>query len=154
MVQVLFVCLGNICRSPMAEAVFRKMVDNEGLNQQIYIDSAATSSWEHGNPVHRGTRERPAREGISTVGMYSRILNDDDLSADYIIGMDESNIMNIEKFLRNRHSGRVNRLLEYAGEDRDILDPWYTDDFDTTYNDVVKGCKALLEFIKKYDFSM
>ena len=154
MVQVLFVCLGNICRSPMAEAVFRKMVDAEGLNQQIYIDSAATSSWEHGNPVHRGTRKRLAKEGISTVGMYSRILNDDDLSADYIIGMDESNIINIEKFLRNRHSGRVNRLLEYAGEDRDILDPWYTDDFDTTYNDVVKGCKALLKFIKKYDFNM
>ena len=138
----------------MAEAVFRKMVDAEGLNQQIYIDSAATSSWEHGNPVHRGTRARLAKEGISTVGMYSRILNDDDLSADYIIGMDESNIINIEKFLRNRHSGRVNRLLEYAGEYRDILDPWYTDDFDTTYNDVVKGCKALLEFIKKYDFNM
>ena len=154
MVQVLFVCLGNICRSPMAEAVFRKMVDAEGLNQQIYIDSAATSSWEHGNPVHRGTRKRLAKEGISTIGMYSRILNDDDLSADYIIGMDESNIINIEKFLRNRHSGRVTRLLEYAGEDRDILDPWYTDDFDTTYNDVVKGCKALLEFIKKYDFNM
>ena len=154
MVQVLFVCLGNICRSPMAEAVFRKMVDAEGLNQQIYIDSAATSSWEHGNPVHRGTRARLAKEGISTVGMYSRILNDDDLSADYIIGMDESNIINIEKFLRNRHSGKVSRLLEYAGEDRDILDPWYTDDFDTTYNDVVKGCKALLEFIKKYDFNM
>ena len=154
MVQVLFVCLGNICRSPMAEAVFRKMVDAEGLNQQIYIDSAATSSWEHGNPVHRGTRKRLAKEGISTVGMYSRILNDDDLSADYIIGMDESNIINIEKFLRNRHSGKVSRLLEYAGEDRDILDPWYTDDFDTTYNDVVKGCKALLEFIKKYDFNM
>ena len=154
MVQVLFVCLGNICRSPMAEAVFRKMVDAEGLNQQIYIDSAATSSWEYGNPVHRGTRKRLAKEGISTVGMYSRILNDDDLSADYIIGMDESNIINIEKVLRNRHSGKVNRLLEYAGEDRDILDPWYTDDFDTTYNDVVKGCKALLEFIKKYDFNM
>ena len=154
MVQVLFVCLGNICRSPMAEAVFRKMVDNEGLNQQIYIDSEATSSWEHGNPVHRGTRKRLAREGISTVGMYSRILNDDYLAADYIIGMDESNIINIEKFLRNRHSVRVNRLLEYAWEYRDILDPWYTDDFDTTYNDVVKGCKALLEFIKKYDFNM
>ena len=104
MVQVLFVCLGNICRSPMAEAVFRKLVNDEGLDNQIYIDSAATSSWEHGNPVHRGTRERLKKEGIGTDGMYSRILNDDDLSANYIIGMDKSNIENIKKFLKNRYS--------------------------------------------------
>jgi len=81
-------------------------------------------------------------------------LNDDGLSANYIIGMDKSNIENIKKFLKNRYSGKVQRLLEFAGEDRDILDPWYTDDFDTTYNDVVKGCKALLNFIKKYDLSI
>lgn len=81
-------------------------------------------------------------------------MNDDDLSANYIIGMDKSNIENIKKFLKNRYSGKVQRLLEFAGEDRDILDPWYTDDFDATYNDVVKGCKALLNFIKKYDLSI
>lgn len=79
MVKVLFVCLGNICRSPMAEAVFRDMVEKENLSEKIKIDSAATSSWEHGNPVHHGTREKLAEVGISVEGMYSRPLNDNDL---------------------------------------------------------------------------
>ena len=130
------------------------MVTEEGLSHQIYIDSAATSSWEHGNPVHRGTRKRLEIEGISTVGMYSRILNDDDLIFDYIIGMDENNILNIEKFIQKRSNARIQRLLEFAGEDRDIEDPYYTNDFDTTYDDVMKGCEALLSFIKKHDFNI
>ncbi len=154
MIQVLFVCLGNICRSPMAEAVFRKMVTDEGLIHQIHIDSAATSSWEQGNPVHRGTRRRLELEGISTSGMYSRMLNNDDLSFNYIIGMDKSNIHNIEKFVQNRSVAKIQKLLEFAGEDRDIEDPYYTGDFDVTYNDVLKGCKALLSFIKRHDFNM
>ena len=96
MVKVLFVCLGNICRSPMAEAIFRDMVEKEGLGEKILIDSAATSSWEHGNPVHSGTRKELAKIGIGVEGMYSRILNDNDLDADYIVGMDDSNIENIK----------------------------------------------------------
>lgn len=151
MVKVLFVCLGNICRSPMAEAVFRDMVEKENLSDKIIIDSAATSSWEHGNPVHHGTREKLATVGISVVGMHSRPLDERDLDADYIVGMDDSNIVNIKKFIRNRKTGEVRKLLEYAGEDRIIDDPWYTGDFDATYRDVVKGCKALLEKIKKED---
>ena len=131
MVKVLFVCLGNICRSPMAEAIFRDMVEKEGLSEKILIDSAATSSWEHGNPVHSGTRKELAKVGIGVEGMYSRILNDNDLDADYIVGMDDSNIENIKKFIADRETGEVKKLLEYAGEDRIIDDPWYTGDFKT-----------------------
>ena len=107
MVKVLFVCLGNICRSPMAEAIFRDMVEKEGLSEKILIDSAATSSWEHGNPVHSGTRKELAKVGIGVEGMYSRILNDNDLDADYIVGMDDSNIENIKNLLQVEKQERL-----------------------------------------------
>lgn len=149
MVKVLFVCLGNICRSPMAESLFRKMVDDENLSEKIFIDSAATSNWEVGNPVHIGTRKRLEKENISVAGMYARQLSSEDLEFDYIVGMDNSNIEDINKFISGRKSGEVKKLLEYAGDDSSIADPWYTGDFDKTFEDVEKGCKALLQKIKE-----
>ena len=148
-VKVVFVCLGNICRSPMAEAVFRKMVHEEGLEDKITIDSAATSTWEHGNPVHHGTRKKLEEHGISAKGLVSRTLDETDLDADYILGMDASNVRNIHSFVDGKSDATVARLLEVAGVARDIADPWYTGDFDATYRDVTLGCKALLEQLKQ-----
>lgn len=147
MIKVIFVCLGNICRSPMAEAVFTSLVKEKGLSDRIIIDSAATSSWEHGNPVHSGTRERLAKENISVNGMYSRPLTENDLSADYLIGMDQQNIGNIKRFAGNDFTGEIKLLLQYANREDEIADPYYTGDFETTYQDVLQGCQGLLDYL-------
>lgn len=147
MIKVVFVCLGNICRSPMAEFVFRRMVTEEGLSDKISISSAATSSYEINNPVHRGTQSILKKYNISCDGKYARKLNEDDFSADYLIGMDESNIYNIKKVLKN-NTVIVKKLLEFSNDNRDIEDPYYTLDFQKTYDDVKKGCEGLLQFLK------
>ncbi|MBG9980891.1 low molecular weight phosphotyrosine protein phosphatase [Facklamia sp. DSM 111018] len=149
MVKVLFFCLGNICRSPMAEAVFRNLLKEEEIEEHFYVDSAGTSDEEAGNPVHPGTKERLAREGIGVEGIYSRPLQESDLSFDYIIGMDASNMRNFKRFDQGRSKAKIAKLLSFAGEESDIADPWYTGDFEQTYQDVYRGCQALLEEIKK-----
>lgn len=146
--HILFVCLGNICRSPMAESVMAALLDQAGLTDQVSLDSAATSSWEAGKPPHRGTVEELARRGVPLVETRSRPLNEADLQADYIIGMDASNMDDIQAFLAGRSQAVVAPLLTFSGQDRDIADPWYTGDFSQTYQDVLTGCQSLLVCVK------
>ena len=146
--KILFVCHGNICRSPMAEFVMRDLISKEKLN--ISVASAATSYEEIGNGVHRGTRAKLAQYGISTEGKYAVHMEKSDyLKYDYIIGMDSMNIRNILRITGGDPDGKVHTLLSFAGSNRDIADPWYTGNFDKTYEDVSAGCKALLTHIKE-----
>jgi protein-tyrosine phosphatase len=145
MTKILFICHGNICRSPMAEFVMKDMVEKAGISDEFYIASAATSTEELSNPVYPGTRKRLAKEGISVAGKYSVLLKRTDYEKyDYLIGMDSRNIANMLRLFGGDPDGKVCRLLDYGSSPRDIADPWYTGDFDLTYDDVCEGCEALL----------
>ena len=149
MIQVLFVCHGNICRSPMAEFVLRDMVTKRGMGDKFQISSAATSMEEIGNSVHRGTREKLKQQGISTEGKYAVKLKKQDYEKyDYIIAMDQNNLKNIKKIVGEDKQKKVSLLLSFAQENRDIADPWYTGNFDVTYEDILEGCSHLLEHLK------
>jgi len=148
-IKILFVCHGNICRSPMAEFVMKDMVKRKGLSEQFEIHSAATSTEEIGNPVYPPARRTLSEHGISCDGKIARRMIKGDYDYhDYIIAMDKNNVRNIEKIVGNDKDRKISLLLSYAGIDRDISDPWYTGNFEATWNDVVKGCKGLLEHIE------
>ena len=154
MIQILFVCLGNICRSPMAEAVMKHLIEKEGLSSKVKVDSAATSSWHIGDPPHRGTQSKLNEYGISTTGMKGRQLQKEDFEAfDYIIGMDNSNVENICQMLGQPNHPKIFRFLDITSHKKDVPDPYYTGDFQETYDLVEEGCKTLLQKIKK-DFKL
>ena len=145
MIKILFVCHGNICRSPMAEFIMKDMVEKQGIANEFYIASAATSMEEIGNPVHHGTRDRLAREGISTAGKCAHLMEPGDCQKyDYIIGMDNWNYRNILRIVGKDKEHKVSLLLDYTDHPRDVADPWYTGDFEKTYEDVTAGCRGLL----------
>ena len=148
MTKILFICHGNICRSPMAEFVMKHMVRERGLEKGFYIASAATSREEIGNDIHYGTRAKLREEGIPFARRQAVQLRLEDYEKyDYLIAMDRNNLHNIQRIIGEDPAGKVRLLLEFAGEYRDIADPWYTGNFDETYEDVTKGCEALLEFV-------
>lgn len=151
MIRVLFVCLGNICRSPMAEAVFRHLVKKEGLQDKIEVDSAGLGSWHVGNPPHRGTRDILDQHNISYDGLVARQFQTEDLHQfDYIVAMDNDNIAGINRLKRENPRAQVAKLMDFVKEAREseVPDPYYTGNFDYVYSLVTEGCQALLEHIK------
>ena len=147
MIRVLFVCLGNICRSPMAEAIMRDLIEERGLTSKIKVDSAGTSSNHVGETPHKGTREKLKEMNISTSGMKARQLSTSDLDFNYIVCMDTSNVKNTRDMLRAHDDTKIFRFLDLTPHKKDVPDPWYTGDFQETYELCVEGCEALLERI-------
>ena len=162
MIKILFICLGNICRSPLAEFYFKDLAAKHNLSAEFYIESAATSYEETGNPVHPGTRKKLAAAGISCAGKTARCMEREDYRKfDYLIGMDQANIRNITQIAGGDPEKKIYKMLEFAGDgwkelkagkrnpDKvpNVADPWYTGNFDDTWRDVTAGCQGLLKFL-------
>lgn len=145
MTRILFICLGNICRSTMAEFVMKDLVRKNGLENQFHIESAATSDDEIGNPVYPQTRAKLAEHGITCEGKTARMMTAADYDAfDLLIGMEASNIRNMQRICGGDPAGKMHLLLDYTDRQGDISDPWYSRDFDSTWRDVDEGCRGLL----------
>ena len=146
MIRVMFVCHGNICRSTMAQCILSDMVQKKNLGDEFVIESSATSTEEIGNPIHRGTVNKLNEVGIKVLNHRAVQLKKSDLEKyDYFIAMDSANVRNMKRILGD--GSNIHPLLEYAGLDRDIADPWYTGDFDKTYEDVVLGLEGFLKHL-------
>ena len=135
MIKIMFVCHGNICRSPMAEALFRHMIREEGLSDRVFIDSSATSYEEIGNPVHPGTRNKLKRSDLDEY--------------DYIFTMDQNNMNNIKREFGSIDQSKVMKFMDLTDHPRDISDPWYTGNFDQTYDDIYESCLCLMKLVKE-----
>ena len=150
MIRVLFLCHGNICRSTMAESVFSHLVTNRGLASDFEISSAATSREEIGNPPHHGTVRKLRQVGIPVIPHRAVQMTKSDYEYyDYLIGMDTYNIRNMNRITGGDPQNKIYKLPSFAGKSKDIADPWYTGNFDETYDDVLEGCEALLDFLTR-----
>ena len=149
MIKVLFVCHGNICRSPMAEFILRDMVRTRNLAAEFHIESAATSTEEIGNPVYPPARRMLAAHGISCAGKTARQMTKQDYAYyDLLIGMDHANLRNMRRICGGDPDGKLHLLLDYTNRPGEVADPWYTDDFQSTWEDVTEGCQGLLKALE------
>ncbi len=150
MIKVLFICHGNICRSTMAQSIFSHMVKQRGLEDKFEIDSAATSREEIGNSPHYGTVRKLQKEGIHVISHKARQMTRKDYEYyDYLIGMDTANIRNMNAISGGDKEGKIYKMLSFAGSGRDVADPWYTGDFDATYQDIVAGLEGFFKEIER-----
>ena len=149
MTKILFVCHGNICRSPMAEFVMKDLVKKAGLESEFLIESAATSTEEIGNPVYSPARRKLAEHGIDCAGKTARQLKNEDYDQyDLLIGMDRANLQNMHRICGGDFDGKIHLLMEFTDRPDDVADPWYTGDFESTWQDVLEGCRELLQAVK------
>ncbi|MGN0963280.1 MAG: low molecular weight protein-tyrosine-phosphatase [Clostridia bacterium] len=149
MIKILFICHGNICRSPMSEFVMKDMVKRAGLEREIYVASAAVSREEMGNPVYPPAKKKLAEHGIGCEGHRARQMTKEDYAEyDYLIAMDASNLRLMERFCNGDPQHKVSLLLDCTDRPGSVADPWYTGNFDATWNDVNEGCSGLLAFLK------
>lgn len=147
MIRVLFVCLGNICRSPMAEFIMKDIVNKKGISNKFIIDSAGTSDEEHGNPIYPPAREKLDKEGIPYSARGARKINSSDYDKyDYILCMDRINELNIKEVFNDKYH-KVFRLLDFSKNPRDISDPWYTRNFNVCYDELCEGINSFLEYL-------
>ena len=153
MTRVLFICHGNICRSPMAEFVMKNLVREAKLESRFHIESAATSTEEIGNPVYPPARRKLAEHGIDCTGKTARQLRNEDYDRfDLLIGMDKANLRNMYRMCGGDFDGKLHLLMEYADRpEAEVADPWYTGDFETTWRDVLAGCQGLLDFLRNQE---
>ena len=150
MIKVLFICHGNICRSTMCESVLTHIVKQRHMDHLFEINSAATSREEIGNTPHYGTVNKLRQVGIPVVPHRAVQMTAKDYDYyDYLIGMDSANIRNMNRIAGGDPDGKIYKLLTFADSGRDVADPWYTGDFDATYEDVVAGCEGFLAFLKR-----
>ena len=149
--RILFVCHGNICRSPMGEFILKDLAAKAGLADRFHIESAATSTEEIGNPVYPPARRKLAQHGIDCAGKTARQLTAADYGRfDLLLGMDRANIRNMTRICGGDPQGKIHLLMEYAGHPgREVADPWYTGDFDAAWDDVLAGCQGLLRKIEE-----
>ena len=150
MIKIMFICYGNICRSPMAEFLFRDLVMKKNLTHLFSIASAATSREEIGNPVYPPAKQKLSSMGIDCAGKTARQVTKQDYQTfDYLLVMESYNMKNLMRILGDDPEKKVYRLLDFSTSPRDIADPWYTGNFDTTYTDIMEGLEAFLDFVLK-----